>query len=328
MLTIKFSSPWAHNYYKQTLVDNNYKLEINNDCHKADFWFIWGGLLKQETVLCPRENIIYITDEAHELRKYNQNFLNQFDQIWAVRSDITHKKIVSIHEPQLWYFNKTRTELENLIPPAKTNDLSVVSSDLTTLPGHKLRYAFVNKMIGHFKDKLHVYGRGFNPVSDKWQAIAPYKYSIAIENNVIPNYFTEKITECFLSYTMPIYYGCPNIKEYFDERAMIIIDINDYKASINTIEKAISENRYEAGLKYIEESRKKVLNEYHVFAQLRKFAGNQSTENLKLIENTILPEKYFNQKDAQAKEMERLTTTGLRIPLNILLKAIKHKLHL
>jgi len=325
MITIKLTTPWQHNYAQQTLSTSKYRLEINTSCTEADFWFIWGGLTQAETVKCPKENIIYITDEAHEMRLYNQAFLDQFEHLWAVRSDLHHKHISTIHEPLIWYFNKSRAELENMKTVAKLHDLSVVASDLTSLDGHKRRFAFVNKMIGHFKDSLHVYGRGFNSVDDKWRAIAPYKYSIAIENNVIPHYFTEKLTECFLSYTMPIYFGCPNIKEYFDERAMILIDINDYKASIETIERAIHENWYDARLKYITEARTKVLNEYHVFAQIGNFVNGYTSGKYESTLNTILPEKQFVMSEAEVAELNRLSLRGVKLPLKILLQALRNK---
>ena len=42
------------------------------------------------------------------------------------------------------------------------------------------------------------------------------QFSIIIENCVQRNYFSEKLIDCMLTKTIPIYYGCPNIGEYFD----------------------------------------------------------------------------------------------------------------
>jgi hypothetical protein len=41
-------------------------------------------------------------------------------------------------------------------------------------------------------------------------------FSICIENSSEENYFTEKIIDAFRSFTVPIYYGCKNIRDYFD----------------------------------------------------------------------------------------------------------------
>ena len=41
------------------------------------------------------------------------------------------------------------------------------------------------------------------------------QFSIATENAAVDNYFTEKLMDCFLTKTVPIYYGSSNIGEFF-----------------------------------------------------------------------------------------------------------------
>jgi len=45
-------------------------------------------------------------------------------------------------------------------------------------------------------------------------------YHIAIENTSIKNYFSEKLLDCFQTKTIPIYYGCTNIGEYFNTKGI------------------------------------------------------------------------------------------------------------
>jgi hypothetical protein len=45
-------------------------------------------------------------------------------------------------------------------------------------------------------------------------------FHIAIENTSINNFFTEKLIDCFQTKTVPIYYGCPNIGEYFNTKGI------------------------------------------------------------------------------------------------------------
>jgi hypothetical protein len=47
-------------------------------------------------------------------------------------------------------------------------------------------------------------------------------YSVVIENTREKNYFTEKIIDAFQSYTVPVYFGCPNIADYFDMSGVIV----------------------------------------------------------------------------------------------------------
>lgn len=48
-------------------------------------------------------------------------------------------------------------------------------------------------------------------------------FHIAIENVKINNYFSEKIIDCLVTKTIPIYWGCPNIENYFDIRGMYLV---------------------------------------------------------------------------------------------------------
>jgi hypothetical protein len=43
-----------------------------------------------------------------------------------------------------------------------------------------------------------------------------FQFSIVLENSQQKNYFTEKIIDCLITKTIPIYWGCPNISEFFD----------------------------------------------------------------------------------------------------------------
>jgi len=66
---------------------------------------------------------------------------------------------------------------------------------------------FSSKLIGEFKYDLF-----------------DSEYHLAIENSRQKNYFTEKVIDCFYAKTIPIYYGCPNIEDYFDTDGMIIVE--------------------------------------------------------------------------------------------------------
>jgi len=49
-------------------------------------------------------------------------------------------------------------------------------------------------------------------------------FSIVIENARYPKYYTEKVTDCFATGTIPIYYGDKSICEDFDCNGIIFID--------------------------------------------------------------------------------------------------------
>ena len=59
-------------------------------------------------------------------------------------------------------------------------------------------------------------GRAYEQFDDVVTALAPFRYSVVIENCIEPSYFTEKISNCLACKTIPIYWGHQSIKQYFD----------------------------------------------------------------------------------------------------------------
>jgi hypothetical protein len=127
----------------------------------------------------------------------------------------------------------------------KDRMLSMIYSNKTSLSGHKLRHQIAKRYT-----EPHFYGRGTqNPINTKEESLLNYRYSIVIENSYTENYFTEKLVDCLAVGTVPIYWGCPNIGEYFntngiisfrslEELDKILNDLSDddYLARIDAIE--------------------------------------------------------------------------------------------
>jgi len=51
--------------------------------------------------------------------------------------------------------------------------------------------------------------------------------SIIVENSSEPNYFSEKLIDCLITRTIPIYWGAPNIGDFFDVRGFIRFETVD-----------------------------------------------------------------------------------------------------
>jgi hypothetical protein len=79
-------------------------------------------------------------------------------------------------------------------------------------------------------------------------ALLDYRFSIAIENlSCDDNYFTEKLTDCFLTGTIPIYHGCLNIGEFFDERGILTFNTQE---ELKSILDSLNEEKYNNMLEY------------------------------------------------------------------------------
>jgi len=129
-----------------------------------------------------------------------------------------------------------RMPLKNYINhcPEKTKIMSIMVSHKNQADGHKYRHKLVASIL---KSDLpiDIWGGGtkyYNKLGDdrvktgfEWPEINkmydPYKFHIAIENFSTPHYISEKILNPFICSTVPIYWGCKNIKTYVNESNVI-----------------------------------------------------------------------------------------------------------
>lgn len=102
----------------------------------------------------------------------------------------------------------------------KTQHMSLIASAKRDQEGHRLRHRVVAFARSSGVD-VDVVGRGYVPFGDKAEGLAPYRFSVVIENAREKNYFSEKLIDALLCETVPIYWGCPNIEDFIDPAGLI-----------------------------------------------------------------------------------------------------------
>ena len=146
--------------------------------------------------------------------------------------------------------------------PPKTRDVSWVTSTLSFLPGHKLRLRSIEAL--QPAGLVDFYGRGLKPIERKWEALAPYRYSIAFENHIGPWYWSEKIADCFLAGAMPIYAGCSNLEDYFPAGSFVRLDPNSPDVA-GDVRRIVESDLAERNRDLVWEARRRVLHELQFF---------------------------------------------------------------
>ena len=137
----------------------------------------------------------------------------------------------------------------------KTKNISHIFSNKKIIVGHKLRHEIAEKLTG-----FDCYGRGTKkPLEKKSDGLNDYHFSIVVENNQAKNYFTEKILDCFACRTIPVYWGAPNIEEFFDKES--IITFNTIEELENIIPN-LNESLYKKLFSSLEINYKKSLQYY------------------------------------------------------------------
>jgi hypothetical protein len=137
----------------------------------------------------------------------------------------------------------------------RTGRVSMIASKKRYAIGHKLRHTIAEWATREAPD-LALFGSGYQPLANKAEGISPFHYSVVIENSREPGYFTEKLIDCLLCRSLPIYWGAPDIAHFFDLRGMIVCN------SEKELQTAISDcnaSDYAKRLPYLEENRTRAL---------------------------------------------------------------------
>lgn len=105
----------------------------------------------------------------------------------------------------------------------------LVGSKMST-EGHIIRHD-IAQMIKEQGYNVDVYGVGGHPVGYgqevKKMLLNDYCFSIAVETCREDNLFTEWLLDCFALGTIPIFWGAPNIYEYFEPSGILQFDTVD-----------------------------------------------------------------------------------------------------
>jgi hypothetical protein len=270
----------------------DYQFFVNTSIEECDYWVVFEQIDKTQSCNCPHNNTIFITGEPPSLKKYNQKFLSQFSHIISCHKSITHPGLFKYIQGHLWFVGKNYDELSSIKHIEKTKEISIITSNKIFSEGHKKRYEFALKLKEHFGNRIDLFGNGIRKFEDKWDVLAPYKYSVIIENYQYENWLTEKLFDCYLTHTFPLYFGCSNISDYYNENAYIKIDLEDIEGTIQNIEKILSDkSHYEKSLSYLLESKDLTLNRYNLFPLIVQFIELKklSPDDIK-INITINPE--------------------------------------
>ena len=177
----------------------------------------------------------------------------------------------------------------NLWPKSKL--CSMVTSYKSCTSGHKFRHVITNYLVGHYTN-VDIYGGKYTKLpymtstpftpehssrhitNGKINALKEYMFSITIENYKQDYYFTEKLLDCFLTGTVPIYYGCPSIGNFFNCDGIIMIDKLE---DLSKILPSLDTKLYDDMQPYIEENYKRaqeyktfIINEKEILDKLEK----------------------------------------------------------
>jgi hypothetical protein len=225
----------------------------------ADFWFPKNCLLSEDVDLhvtypdylnlnSKNLKVFYCSNEPWVLRKdflsWNKisldeymSYLKKYDLI------LTHDKFILDAFPQSKLHCYGTSWLEPINNKEKNFNISFMTTSKNTTKNHNFRlniydnYDKINIPKTFYESIKQPYKKHFSyiDVDKKHELFNTHMFSIIVENCTDENYFTEKLIDCLLCKTVPVYCGCANIDDYFDGTGIIKITPENYIEVINNL---------------------------------------------------------------------------------------------
>lgn len=282
--------------------DHEFVLDDDSDANSGRFdgWVVFNDVTDTLSIDCPKERTILLLGEPPSRVDLKPGYAAQFGTVIACEgvANARHSQPclpwwVGLQKSGATEFHAVLTydDLCRMRHIQKTRRLSIVCSSLDVTAYHRQRLKFVKRLVEHFGSRIDVFGSAYRPIEDKWHAIAPYRYHVAIENSARDHYWTEKLADAFLGGALPIYCGAPNIDEYFAPESLVSIDILRPGDALRTIEAVLEADPYETAMPAIWAARDAVLNRYNVFPAMADVLAGLPASQLR--RTTIRPSAAF-----------------------------------
>ena len=192
--------------------------------------------------------------EVEEISNFKSTVINnytKFDLILTYDQEIlnTCKNSIMFEFGTSWVFDF------NFSIEKKYQISHLVGSKYKTF-GHRLRRDVYLKQDEIFIPK-DFYVSSFGPIDnifgskilkDKKNELFESQFHICIENSKQKNLFTEKLIDCLYTKTIPIFYGCDNIGDFFDVRGFFTVN---NMSEIITVCNNLTEDTYFEKLEYV-----------------------------------------------------------------------------
>jgi len=197
--------------------------------------------------------------------------------------------IVDFNTQPIWYFSKwwemskvySNEDFLNMPYEKRTEKLSCLLSDKNFTPGHKKRQRFVKNLITSAPNLLTLYGRnkistnkGSLAYEKKYLAYKGFEYTLCFENCTIPNYFTDKIFDAMLMWSMPIYFGAPNVGDYLPTDSYHALSDDLDEKDVEMVKDICNKPPSNKNIKAIKEARQLILQKHSLWPTMKYVLKN------------------------------------------------------
>jgi hypothetical protein len=208
---------------------------------------------------------IFVQIEPNEIMGLNNHIINNhhhFDYVFTYEPEV----LDSIPNGILFEYGTKWIEIDKYdLEKPKVFSVSTICGYKTITENHRIR-----QKLWYKQDKIKIPKQFFisnlggvenfnnNPVlGEHKDPMFDSMFHICIENVSKPNFFTEKLIDCLLCKSIPVYVGCPNIETYFNTNGFVIV--NSFKEAIEKCNE-LTEDFYNSRKEVIEINRRIAMN--------------------------------------------------------------------
>lgn len=255
--------------FQWTLEDSPIKVFMDREIMPGLSYEKKKGEIKVAWV-CESRSIFHTMHVPRDTWESNlENICEFYDVVFT-----SEKTMLSIHPKlQFAYAGSNLPWIkQNFQEIEKSKLCSMIASPKNYAYGHKLRHAVAETfgykidMFGGIKGTPRIQGQ------DKWDkssGLVDYMFSFVIENDKYSTYYTEKITDCFRTGTIPVYWGSPDIGEIFNENGIVTLHDN---FDMNILTQDLYESKIEAVLDNIERVNALEMSDDYLYKKIKELA--------------------------------------------------------
>lgn len=257
-------------------------IEATPNINDADYYVIIENASDRTLEKLPKDKTFCFPSESDFVKK--SKIYNKYNFKYTFTYN-THYHFVNV----LFFMGGSYDTYKKLEYPEKTNLCSAIMSSKTMTYGHKLRKSFLINFCNKYPGLVDVYGQGWrgnsmpgykgqlaignrNGMPTKYDGLVRYRYSICCENSEVHNGFSEKLTDAFLTWTIPIYFGCKNLSDFFPKDSFYQFHPNEenvYEKVKAIIERPVTE----ANIKALKIARELCLDKYNIWPSIERLVN-------------------------------------------------------
>lgn len=174
------------------------------------------GMLTESRIIVPQDYEVF-----HKHKGLEKEFKYIFTYDEQILNAVENARFYPI-AAGIW-----NQEMKTGLSEKKDRDVSILSSDKVMCELHRFRLALAKMCKA--ERLADTYGRfdGGDYVKSVDETLDRYRFSFIIENDISDYYFSERLTSCLASQTIPIYVGARKISEFFNTDGMILLEKPD-----------------------------------------------------------------------------------------------------